>query len=178
MNGGRRALASALVAMLAVAVPAQGSIPVAVRLIVVSGDPHSQALNRAYAEYLAAGDNFLIAQPTGDAPVIYPDKLATCVSQADDVGACARAEVPVHETNKQYPPVALLATQVSASVYQWRCVGPADQDYWAERQTVTIDLSEAMFGTPAQRADWRTVAVNCIFAAGTESEGRIRLQRE
>ena len=174
----RLKLMAALALAGALAAPALAFIPVGVRLVVVSDDPHAQAVSRAYAEYLVEGRNFLIAEGVQGAPTIYPAELAKCVARGEQAAACARAAIPPHELNKEYPPVALLATHVSGSLYRWRCVGAAGEDYWPERQTVTIDLSEAMFGTPEQRAGWRDKAVACIFAAGTESGGRIRIDRD
>ena len=171
-------LIAGLAALGAVAVPAFGSIPVSVRLVVVSDDAYGRALNRAYGELLSEGGNFLIAEDVPGGPIIYPDKLAACTAKAADMAACARAEIPAHEINRDYPPVAVLATREKGSVYRWRCVGAAGEDYWPERQTVTIDLSKAMFGTPEERAALRGKALDCIFAAGTEAGGRIKISRD
>ena len=176
LNRPKPILVLALIA--ALAAPALAFIPVGVRLVVVSDDARAQAVSRAYAEYLVQGGNFLIAEGVQGAPIIYPADLAKCVAKGEEAAACARAAIPPHELNKEYPPVALLATHVSGSHYRWRCVGAAEEDYWPERQTLTIDLAEAMFGSPEQRAGWRDKALACIFAAGTESGGRIRIDRD
>ena len=176
LNGWKPIAALALAA--ALAAPALAFIPVGVRLVVVSDDPHAQAVSRAYAEYLVQGRNFLIAEGVQGAPIIYPADLTKCAAKGEEAAVCARAAIPAHELNKEYPPVALLATHVSGSRYRWRCVGAAEEDYWPERQTLTIDLGQAMFGTPEQRADWRDRAVACIFAAGTEAGGRIKIDRK
>lgn len=159
--------------------PVAASIPVAVRLTIVSESHYEQATARAYARFLSENGNFLIAgNHVAGAPRIYRSELIKCIDEQDDQAGCARRLLQPHEADREYPPVVVLVSRGDADGTQrWRCVGSADEDYWAERQSTELRLDKAMFGSPEEREAERAKAVECIFAAGTEAGGRVKIER-
>ena len=146
----------------------QASIPPSLTLLVLSEDPRTEALSRAYVEFLVAGGNFLVAEsrmPRRDA--------AECVGKASDVMTCVARAVVAGGVDKRAPPVVLVSRPAKDGVH-WLCVGSDPQKVGKTSKRVSIDLQSALFGTAESRAAQRTLAIGCLFGAAAESEGIIR----
>ena len=134
--------------------------PVPVAVTVIADDPEVQA----------AGESFLtLLREHGwighAAAKIERETLQDCVRRPTDQAACVRE---AHEWKKEgRPGVVILA--VGNPVQHWTCIGVAKAAATPASQTVSIDLREAMFGSPKQRLDLRNKAAACIMAAGSES---------
>ena len=161
-----RALALGLLAtLLAQSGQASASIPPPLALLVLSEDPATEAITVAYAALLTASANFIPA----DAPVARW-QLQACLKQDAEAAGCIAQALAARPGRVQ--PVVLLSTRRRDDVYEWRCVG-ADPARSQARRRISIDLREAMFGTPTARAAARDAALGCLFDAAADAEGRI-----
>lgn len=146
----------------------RASIPPALSLLVLSDEPHAEALSRAYVEFLSTGGNFLVAGP----PV--PRRAAAqCLGKAGDVVSCVAQKVAAGPIDRRAPPVVVVVRPEKGGVF-WLCVGSDPKKIGKTSKRVSIDLQAALFGTPPSRAAQRTIALGCLFGAAAEAEGIIR----
>jgi hypothetical protein len=169
----RRATSLAGVAVAAAALllhPAasRASIPPSLSLLILSDDPHTEALSRSYVEFLVAGENFLVAGPPMPRRTV-----AECLGRAGDVVSCIAGKVAASPMDGRAPPVVVLARPAKGGI-SWLCVGSDPKNVGKTSKRVTIDLQAALFGTGELRAAQRAVALGCLFGAAAEAQGIIR----
>ena len=152
-----------------VPVAAAASIPPSLALLVVSDDPHAEALSLAYVEYLIANENFLDADST-----LPRWQIADCLKRAGDLVSCVAAQIAAKPIDKRAPPVVVVVQPIDGDVYRWRCVGADPTRQGKTAKSVSIDLQKALFGTREARIAQRTAAMGCLFGAGAEADGVIR----
>ena len=157
-----------------VAAPLAASIPVSLRLTLLSADRHDEALNRGFLAMLEEYDAFVAV---GDPVPFARDVLSRCLGRADSA-ACTRATIVAQPVDRDQPPVVVIVTRAGRDRYRWQCFGTADQPWSPARQDITLDLKQALFGTPEVRFQARRRAVDCIMAAASEANGRVRVARD
>lgn len=155
-------------------VPAAASMPVGIRIILVSPDPHDEALNRGFVAVLEEYHAFVDAGH----PVLFADfsRCAALASAARE--ACVRAELKPNPADRDNPPVVVIATREGGSRYRWQCIGVGERPWAASKQSVRLDLKRALLAKPGLRFAARRTAVDCIMAAASEAEGRVRVERD
>jgi len=158
------------VAAVAVLSSAQASIPPSIRLIVVSEDPHDQALSRGFATILQEYGAFL----NSGSPAYQPD-IRRCLATRSGRESCVRSALKPGNQDKETPPVVVLVSRTATNRHEWRCVGVGDVDFAPARQTVSVRLSAALLGPMSMRFQERKKAIECILAAASEAQGRIRI---
>lgn len=158
-----------LLAAAALAAPSalQASIPPSYKVLVVSADREHEAASRALVEAMSALGAFARATPD-----VYRSDVAACLDKGDAMAACVRAAVAARPVNRREPPVVIVAEPVDGHRSRWRCLGsgaaPA-QDYPGE---ASVDLRAAIFGDEPARTDNRRAAMQCIYAAASESRAQ------
>lgn len=162
-------IVSAVLAANLTSAPAHASIPVGVRLIIVSADIHDQALGRGFAKILEEYAAFLIA----GSPV-YRTAVVRCLENGADQEACVRGVLTPGDNDKDLPPVVVVVRRTGSDQHEWRCIGAGDQAYAPARQTVSLRMAEAMAGDASARFAARKIATDCILAAASEAQGRVR----
>ncbi len=148
---------------------ALASIPVQIRLIIVSADPHDQALSRGFATILQEYGAFLNA----GSPAYQPDILR-CLAERRGREACVRSALKPGEQDREMPPVVVLIDRASANGHEWRCPGAGEDDFAPARQTVSVRMKAALLGSLATRFQERKKAIECILSAASEAQGRVR----
>ena len=169
----RTAHAIAALAILAAA-PLAASMPVSLRLTLMSVDRHDEALNRGFIAMLEDYEAFLLA---GDPLPFARDALSHCLKLVEKA-ACTRNAIVPQAVDRDQPPVVVIVTAVTNDRHRWQCFGAGDQAWSPARQDITLDLEQAMFGTPEVRFQARRRAVDCIMAAASEAKGRVRVPQD
>lgn len=159
---------------LVAAAPLAASMPVSLRLTLISADRHDEALNRGFIAVLADYEAFLLA---GDPLPFARDALSRCLKLVEKA-ACTRTAVVSQAIDQDQPPVVVIVTKVAKDRHRWQCFGAGDQPWSPARQDIRLDLKRAMFGTPEVRFQARRRAVDCIMAAASEANGRVRVPQD
>ncbi|HEX8215533.1 MAG TPA: hypothetical protein VF582_08700 [Allosphingosinicella sp.] len=161
-------VAVAAAALLLHPADSRASIPPSLSLLVLSDDPHTEALSRSYVEFLVAGENFLVAgRPLSRRTAV------ECLGKAGDVVSCIAEKLAASPKDGRAPPVVVIARPVKGGI-SWLCVGSDPKKVGKTSKRVTIDLQAALFGTGELRAAQRAVALGCLFGAAAEAQGIIR----
>jgi hypothetical protein len=170
-----RGTAHAIAALAVVAAaPLAASMPVSLRLTLMSADRHDEALSRGFISVLEHYEGFLLA---GEPMPFARDALSRCLKLVEKA-ACTRTAIVRQAIDQDQPPVVVIVTRVGRDRYRWQCSGAGDQPWSPARQDVTLDLKQAMFGTPEVRVQARRRAVDCIMAAASEAKGRVRVPQD
>lgn len=172
MTGWKRAWLA--VAILAVApLSTASAVPVGLRLVLVSPNPHDEALNRGFIAVLVEYYAFYLA-----GSLSFASNFASCANLSEGLGACVRGAIKPTANDQDNPPVVVIATSEPDGKFRWRCFGVGKEAYAAPKQDVRLDLMRAMFSFPQERLTGRRQAVDCIMAAASEAGGRVRINRE
>lgn len=169
----RRAWVAAVILAVAPMATASASIPVGLRLVLVSPDAHDQALNRGFLAMLIEYHAFYLAE---QAPLT--SDFARCTSLTERLESCVRDALKPSPNDQENPPVVIIATSEPDNKFRWQCFGVGMEAYVAAKQDVRLDLMRAMFTHPEEKFKWRREAIDCIMAAASEAEGRVRITRE
>jgi hypothetical protein len=134
--------------------------PVSMPVIVIAQDAEAQAGGEAFLTLLREHGWF-----ANSAIGIEREALQSCVRQKTDQAACVRSA----EGWKRPGRASVIVLASGTPVQNWTCIGIAAAAAAPDRQTIVVDLRDAMFGTPKQRLELRNRAAACIMGAGSES---------
>jgi hypothetical protein len=147
-------------AALATAAPAT-AIPPPLRLpvVVVSEDPEAQALAEAFMTYLKERGYFARESPSLERTALWP-----CLRGKADPEACIRQQ------GGWKPSGAAVVVIVSGpGARTWRCIGVGAKPARPDVQAAEVDVEAGLFGAEEARRKVRSVAAQCVTAAGSES---------
>lgn len=148
------------VAALAAAVPVT-AMPPPLRLpvVVISEDPEAQALAEAFMTYLREHGYFARESPSLERTALWP-----CLRGKADQEACIRQQ-------RGWKPsgAAVVVIASGQGGRTWRCIGVGAKPARPDVQAVEVDVEAGFFGTAEARRKARSVAAQCLTAAGSES---------
>ena len=134
--------------------------PPFVPVIVIASDPEAQASGEALLTVLREHGWF-----ADSAVSIARDAFSDCLASTDAQSACVRKAAGWKKDGQ----AAVVILAEGTPVQNWTCVGVGEAPATADRQTVRIDLREAMFGDQKTRFELRNKAAACVMAAASES---------
>jgi len=134
--------------------------PPAVPVTVIAHESEDQAAGEAFLTLLREHGWFANA-----ASSIEREAFRNCMTGKGKQAACIRKAGGWKKNGR----AAVVVLASGTPVQNWTCIGVAAAASAPDRQTVSIDLREAMFGTPKQRLELRNQASACIMAAASES---------
>lgn len=149
-------LAGFLAAPAGALMPPPPSVPV----VVIASDPEAQASGEALLTVLREHGWFADSNVS-----IGRDAFSDCLARKDAKAACVRKSAGWKKDGQ----AAVVILADGTPVQKWTCVGVAEAPATPDRQTVSIDLREAMFGDQKTRFELRNKAAACIMAAASES---------
>ena len=149
-------LAGCLAAPAGALMPPPPSVPV----VVIAGNPEVQASGEALLTVLREHGWFAVSPIS-----IARDAFSDCLARKDAQAACVRKTAGWKKDGQ----AAVVILAEGAPVQNWTCVGVGEAPAAADRQTVSIDLREAMFGDQKTRFELRNKAAACVMAAASES---------
>jgi len=134
--------------------------PPPVEAIVLSSDKETEGLAEGYLSLVAHSGAFKRVPASIDASLFrscHGETLVTCV----------RARLA--EQAIKGAVVVVLARQASDGAQAWTCLGSDGARYAPERQNVTLDLKQGLFGTREVKFRESMLASSCVLAAAAES---------
>ena len=156
------------------AMPLAASIPVGLRLTLLSADRNDEALNRGFLAILVDYQAFLLS---GHPAPIAREALSRCTGK-DEVRQCVRAALGGQASHPDHPSVVVLTSRIDPYRYRWQCFGVGAGPWSAARQDITLDLKIGLFGKAGERFEVRRRATACIMAAASEAQGRVSVPRD
>lgn len=152
-------------AALALALPgaAGAMMPPSYKLLVVAPDEETEATSRALLEAMSTFNSFFWI--TSD---IHKNEAGRCLA-APDLGVCVHERVSARPVDPRARPVVIVARPVKPGVSSWACFGSGRNAKAPGSGVVEIDLKAALFGPEKARNAERRKAMDCIYAAESES---------
>lgn len=152
-----------LAAALVLPMAAGAMIPPSYKILVVAPDEETEASSRALVEAMTTFNAFFKAPSD-----IHKNEIGACLT-APDLAACVHGKVAARPVDERARPVIIVARPVKPGVVTWTCFGSGRNAKAPPSGTVRIDLNAALFGAAKPRTEARRAAMNCIYAAETES---------
>lgn len=148
---------------LSLAGAAGAMIPPSYKVLVVAPDEETEASSRALVEAMTTFNAFFKAESD-----FRRSEIEGCLT-ATDLAACVHGKVAARPVDDRARPVIIIARPVKPGVSTWTCFGSGANAKAPPSGTVEIDLSAALFGPDKARTANRRKAMDCIYAAETES---------
>lgn len=138
-------------------------IPPSYKILVVAPDEETEATSRALLEAMSTFNAFFWIEPD-----FRKSELGGCLT-APDLRACVHETVSRKPVDERARPVVIVARPVKPGLSTWACFGSGRNTRAPASGVVEIDLKTALFGPEKARSAARRKAMDCIYAAESES---------